>query len=345
MLLGSFGLVLVGVLAWSFRKIPGERWQIMASVPVSKTSGTEWVGANLTWYGFFSASAYVVAAMVFFTLLAALGIRVGEMAALIVAMLAIAIPSATVVARIVEKKRNTFTVGGAVFVSGLVAPILVPIVAYWFRGSNALELVVPTLAAMTIAYTFGEGLGRLACLSFGCCYGKPVASLGPRAQRFLGRFAVSFAGATRKASYASNLEGIKLVPIQAITSSIYTLCGLGSLFLFLYGHYVTAFLVALTVSQGWRAASEFLRADYRGEGRISAYQIMAVITIVYSAAALAFFPLTTAVRPSLAAGLAALWTPGLILSLQALWVALFAYTGLSRVTGSRVSFHVHQHRI
>ena len=34
------------------------------------------------------------------------------------------------------------------------------------------------LAALAIGYILGEGLGRLACLSFGCCYGKPLDQCG-----------------------------------------------------------------------------------------------------------------------------------------------------------------------
>jgi hypothetical protein len=34
------------------------------------------------------------------------------------------------------------------------------------------------------------------------------------------------------------------------------------------------------VTQVWRFLSEFLRADYRGSGRISAYQVMALFAAV-----------------------------------------------------------------
>jgi hypothetical protein len=37
--------------------------------------------------------------------------------------------------------------------------------------------IVPALAAVMIAYTFGEALGRLACISFGCCYGVSISKL------------------------------------------------------------------------------------------------------------------------------------------------------------------------
>jgi hypothetical protein len=51
------------------------------------------------------------------------------------------------------------------------------------------------------------------------------------------------------------------------------------------------------------------------------------------------------VRADLATGLAALWDPGVIIVLQALWASMFLYTGWSMVTGSVLSFHVHRDRI
>jgi hypothetical protein len=45
------------------------------------------------------------------------------------------------------------------------------------------------------------------------------------------------------------------------------------------------------------------------------------------------------------AGLHAFWTPEVILFLQALWLAVFLYTGKSRVTKSILSFHVVRDKI
>jgi hypothetical protein len=101
----------------------------------------------------------------------------------------------------------------------------------------------------------------------------------------------------------------------------------------------------MLVTQAWRFASEFLRADYRGESRISKYQLMAVLAIVYSVIIALFFPAATAIIPSIATGLKSLWQPSLIVLLQLLWIAVFVYTGKSQVTGSQISFHVIKDRI
>jgi len=49
--------------------------------------------------------------------------------------------------------------------------------------------------------------------------------------------------------------------------------------------------------------------------------------------------------PDLAAGLASLWDPGVILFLQAIGVITFLFYGRSTVTGSTMSFHVFKQRI
>ena len=93
-----------------------------------------------------------------------------------------------------------------------------------------------------------------------------------------------------------------------------------------------------------RAMSESLRADYRGNSRVSAYQLMAIIAMVYLTTLLTLVP-ANGPRPNLAAGLAQVTSAGVIVMLQVLWVALFLYYGRSRVTGSVVSFHVVAERV
>jgi hypothetical protein len=44
-------------------------------------------------------------------------------------------------------------------------------------------------------------------------------------------------------------------------------------------------------------------------------------------------------------GLCSIWHPGVILSLQALGLLVFAFMGRSRVTGSTLAFHVHEEHI
>ena len=94
----------------------------------------------------------------------------------------------------------------------------------------------------------------------------------------------------------------------------------------------------------WRFISEFLRADYRGVGRISAYQIMSLTAIPYALGIFLWFD-TQVVGARLLQGLHLLWNPGIILSCQILWIGIFLFMGRSQVTGARISFHVRKDRI
>lgn len=198
---------------------------------------------------------------------------------------------------------------------------------------------------MLVAYAFGESVGRLACISFGCCYGKPVSALGAGLARRLAGRAFRFEGATKKIAFAAGLEGVPVLPIQAWTAVVLALVGLASLGLFLTGHFFLAAGVAVAGSQLWRVLSETLRADYLGEGRLSAYQWMALATIPGALALFWLFPDPLPRLPVLTEGLAELWHPLPILSLQALWLVSFVYTGWSRVTGSTVALRVYRSRI
>ena len=88
-----------------------------------------------------------------------------------------------------------------------------------------------------------------------------------------------------------------------------------------------------------------MRADYRGAGKISAYQIMGMIGVLYAIGAAFILGDTPLGRPDLEAGIAMLWNPALILFLQGIWLVIFLYTGRSTVTGATLSFYVHRDRI
>jgi hypothetical protein len=200
-------------------------------------------------------------------------------------------------------------------------------------------------AAIAIAYAFGEGLGRLACISFGCCYGKPLSgSTGWLRRIFRGRCFVFF-GATKKIAYAGGMEGTQVIPIQAVTAVLYSACGLLATWLFLESHHCAAFLIATITTQVWRSLSETMRADYRGEGRISAYQIMGMIGAAYAVGVASILNENALGAPDLSAGLATLWHPAMILFLQGIWLVIFLHTGRSTVTGATLTFHVHEDRI
>lgn len=129
-----------------------------------------------------------------------------------------------------------------------------------------------------------------------------------------------------------------------MTAVWYTLAALAGCLFYLYGRYAWAYVLCLFATQAWRFVSEFLRSDYRGDRKISAYQIMSLLTIPYGLSIPFLFP-STGPETDLVAGLRLLWNPALIVFLQLAGVGMFVHTGRSRVTGSGLSFHVRQDHI
>jgi hypothetical protein len=249
-------------------------------------------------------------------------------------------------ARCTEGKQCTFTIAGAFFVGIFVAPfVLYSLNAYLPAAGYPAVPIVPALAAIMIAYAFGEGLGRLACISFGCCYGVALLESHPLLRLVFDHWHFVFSGSMKKISYASGMEGRQVVPIQAITCLLYVSVGLSATLLFLKGAYALAFVSSMTVTQGWRTLSEVLRADYRGDGKISAYQVMGILAIVFAIAVTILLPTDRILVPDLAAGIEAVWRPEVFLLLQAIWGIVFIVFGKSMVTGAHISFHLHHDRI
>ena len=333
------------LFAWAFRTLPREHWQIIAAVPQRKNEKGEWQGLNLTFYGFFQATSNVLGVAVFFLLLGAVGVTPSAIPVLIFTVLALCWPAARIIARVVEKKAHTFTIGGALFVGVLVTPWMIVLLNSSLYSANPIP-VLPALAAAAVAYAYGEGLGRLACISFGCCYGKRVTELSPRLRRWFDSLSFTFAGEMKKAAYAGGLEGVRVVPVQAITSVVFILIALIGTHLFLNRHYIAALLPAMTATQLWRFLSEKLRADERGKAEnISAYQLMALLMVVYTAVVSYAFSGAPLPAADIGAGLRALWNPFVVLFCQGVWLAVFWMTGRSSVTGSTLSFFVHHDRI
>jgi hypothetical protein len=204
--------------------------------------------------------------------------------------------------------------------------------------------MLPTLAAFAIAYTFGEGLGRLACLSFGCCYGKELNSCSQPVRRLLHPFAPVFTGTTKKISYAGGASGVKVVPVQLMTCVLHVIVGITAIYLFSIELFGASLVLAITITQGWRFASELLRADYRGAGNFSAYQFMGLGAIIYTWLEL-LIPAGVPLLFSAKEGFDSFWSPQIILLLQSIWVAILLYTGLSKVTSSQVTFSIRRERI
>jgi prolipoprotein diacylglyceryltransferase len=247
-----------------------------------------------------------------------------------------------VLARIVERKQNTFTVGGASFVGILAAPFIVMSFNAFFLKTLP---VLPVMAAMSVAYAFGEGFGRLACLSFGCCYGRPISKVHPFLARWLKHVSISFQGMTKKISYEAGLEGVPVVPVQAITSILYVFIGLTGIYLFLNEKYGASFLLSIIITQSWRFFSEMLRADHRGQGKITAYQYMSIMAVLFTIGLQVYFPQSAHNRPDILAGLRQLWNPSWVIFTQALWLAVFVSLGRSKVTTSTIAIDVQRDRI
>ena len=342
----ALALGLTTLIMWGVRTLPAERWQMLAAIPIAKAADGSWHGLNLTFYGFFSASGTVFGLAVMLLLLGSVGVPVSLSILLVVFVLLICIPASRLIAGLVERKRNTFTVAGAAFAATIIFPWLIvvmrPLAA---RLLNREIPIVPTFAAMAIAYVLGESIGRLACLSFGCCYGMPLREARPMVARLFQKHNLVIYGSTKKAAYASGLAGEPLIPVQAITSTIFAISGIVGLALFLTNQFRLAALIPVLASWVWRACSEWLRADYRGASRVSIYQMMAVVSAAYLSVFLLLVPAAATVAPDLAAGWSQICCAPVILLLQAFWIALFLYYGRSRVTASTLSFHVVASRI
>ncbi len=289
------------LIAWGVRTLPAERWQMLAAVPITKGADGSWRGLNLTFYGFFSATGTTFGFVIMLLLLSSVGMPVMFSFALALFVLLVCVPASRLVAALVERKRNTFTVAGAAFVATIVFPLVLVIVRPLAERFLHHEiLLLPIFAATAIAYVLGESIGRLACLSFGCCYGMPLRDAKPAIARLFQKHNLVVSGMTKKASYASGLAGEPLIPVQAITSSVFAMSGIVGVVLFLAQHFRLAALIPVMMSWGWRAWSESLRADYRGTSRISAYQVMAIVSALYLGAFLVLTPADGTVTPDLA---------------------------------------------
>jgi len=340
----TLGAIYYVVLRWGFTQLPGEKWQILAALPKHKEADGQWLGTNLTAYGLVTACAYAASIALTLILLGALSLPLFDTLVAAAAILAAVIPASSLVARIVEKKAYTFTVGGASFVGVVLAPWVLAAINALSPGDSTLP-IVPTLAAFAIAYAFGEGTGRLACISFGCCYGKPLRSCRPWVQRLFRHKHFVFVGHTKKIAYAGKLHGEKVVPIQALTCVLYVAAGLTGTLLFLTAHYAAALLLTMAVTQVWRIVSETLRADYRGGKEISVYQVLALLSLLYAVGIVWLVPAPALPLPDILLGFAALWQPWAILFVQMLWLVTFVYAGRSMVTGARLSLYVCEDRI
>ena len=337
---GAMALGLAGLFAWAFRALPRERWQILAVLPRQREPDGAWRGTNLTYYGVFNALGLAVAVAVALVLPGSVAMPLFHLVCCIVAVLAVSLPASKILNRWVEGHWHGFTVGGGSFVGIVASPWIVLGVSHLNPPPNVPASVLYVLGALAPAYALGEGIGRLACISFGCCYGRPLADCPAWLRQLFSNAAFTFEGPLKKAAYAHGLQGQRLIPVQALTAVISSLAGLAGVALFLSGRPVPAFVLPVVATQVWRFVSEFLRADYRGEGRISAYQMMALTAATYAILIGILWPRTPPLAPDVTRGLALLWTPGAILFIEAVAAFVFFRMGVSTVTASRVAIYL-----
>ncbi|MGB8771460.1 MAG: prolipoprotein diacylglyceryl transferase family protein [Candidatus Korobacteraceae bacterium] len=335
----TLATAMAALFCWAFKTLPNERWQMIASVPLFKRQDGAWEGLNLTYYGFFSATGTVLGIAVALLLFASIGVSVVVGLTFAAILIGICVPASRIVAAVVEGKRNTFTIAGAAFTAALLLPPLVWLAERLLRTAMISIYTLTLLAAIAVAYALGEAIGRLACISFGCCYGLPLKHASTLGARLFSKCHMIFHGTTKKVAYASGLENEPLIPVQALTSVIFGASGLLGLSFFLAQQWRLAMIVPVVGTWGWRAVAESLRADDRGNTKIPVYQAMSIIALAYLSAVALALPAAGPV-PNLTVGFSLFRFAGVILALQAFWTMLFLFYGRSRVTHSVVSFHV-----
>ncbi len=331
------GFAQAGLLIWGIRHLADERWQVFAVLPSRREEDGSWLGINITYYGLYNALAISAAVALAMVLAGSVGLPLGFLATCIVALLALTLPASRIVNRLVEGHAQGFTVGGACFIGVLAAPwIFWGLASLLLPGADAVSVTPWVFGAFGSAYALGEGIGRLACLSFGCCYGLPLADCPDWLRRLLWRWACVFNGPLKKACYVHGFHGQRLIPIQALTAVVSSLAALGGTALYMLGRPLAAALSALGGALVWRFVSEFLRADDRGRGRISAYQWLALAGAAYTVLVVWRWPSSADLRPDLARGLALLWTPEAVLLIEAVALLVFVRMGRSTVTTARI---------
>jgi len=112
----GLGIFLFLVSIWGFHFLPKERWQVLGTIPIAKMADGNWKGLNLTYYGLFNGMAVTAATAIMMILLGAADMPISGVILFFIGTMVFALPAAKLIARLVEKKPCTLSVGGASFV-------------------------------------------------------------------------------------------------------------------------------------------------------------------------------------------------------------------------------------
>jgi len=160
----SLAMVMAFVFRWAFRALPLENWQIIAAMPRDKLGTGEWRGENLTYYGFFTAGAYLFAVSTVFILLGAISVSAAAIFLIVFIVLGFCIPFSSLIARLVEKIKHTFTIGGASFAGILLVPWIAMIADEgMIRWSGMRVPAMPVPGCIFCGILFRGGHGK-ACM-------------------------------------------------------------------------------------------------------------------------------------------------------------------------------------
>jgi Prolipoprotein diacylglyceryl transferase len=333
----------VVVFRWGFRNLTSEGWQIALAVParVNGADGRFWPAVNFTTYGVISSIAYALSLLLFIFLVGAMAQPLLPAAVFVGLLLAVGVPASKIVARWVEGIPG-HTIGGAVFavlVTAIPAMLATQWLAQAFRWDSFDAAVV--IAAACIAYVLGEAIGRLACLSFGCCYGRPIDECTSLQRALYSGVTETYRGRYKKIAYAGGLTDRPVVAVQSIACTVLFVVFLVSLWCFWKGMTTASIVLALGLSQLWRAYSEQLRADFRGREGFTVYQAMAIAGAAQSLLFVHLFPATSTLVASAYRGWLAVAQAEVVITCQLLAASILLYMGRSSVTSSRLELLLH----
>ena len=133
------------------------------------------------------------------------------------------------------------------FQGGMIAGTLSVIAICTYRGTPVLEV----LDCMALSGAMGHAIGRIGCLTYGCCHGAPTDS----------PFAVTYTHPESKAVWFSGIGGVPVhpTPLYSAAGNLLLVLAMDALFTTpRAGVFVATYLMAAAVG---RLAIEFLRGE------------------------------------------------------------------------------------